>query len=691
MPSRDDAQRLEDASASARIVSYYCESASGHTLRSPNCTALLGLPTHGPTEAWSALIDPEDLPYFENALHSTTPANPDFEVEYRIAHAATRRRMWVLDRGTCEFGPDGHKLSVRGAIVDISDRIGAEMAMRQSAQMSAVAFEAARMATWHLDMATNVFTCTDELLRLLGTDKGQFGGTPQALEKFIHPADTETWRSFYRMAFAISGRHEVEFRVLRPNGAVRWILTRGEISRRSDGTVREAFGIMMDITERKSSEEAAARLAAIVTHSEEAILSKTLSGIVTSWNRGAETLFGYTAAEMIGEPVMKIVPVENAGEEARILSTISRGETIAPYESVRLRKDGTRVHVSVAVSPIRNAAGQAVGCSTIARDITERRRYTEIVRQNEARLRLALRSARAGAWDIDLVRDHLHWTPEMFVIYGHDPARGVPSREARDSQIDPAHRSRVKRQFDQALEAGGSFALEFPITRPDGSLIWTSVVGDVVKDENGLAIGARGIDQDITERKNWEKRQAMLLKELSHRVKNTLAVIQSMTRQTLRSNSDPEKFVTAFEGRIRSLAASHSLLTDVDWKGAGLVDILRSQLEGMVDSMDESFTLRGPDVTVPAGAATQLGLVLHELGTNASKYGALSRPGGHIDIVWTLYGNKLRLSWRERGGPRVTGTSREEGFGTSLLLSSADKVTRRFLRNGFSCRLEFML
>jgi two-component system CheB/CheR fusion protein len=174
-------------------------------------------------------------------------------------------------------------------------------------------------------------------------------------------------------------------------------------------------------------------------------------------------------------------------------------------------------------------------------------------------------------------------------------------------------------------------------------------------------------------------------------VKNTLAVIQSMTRQTLRSNSDPEKFVTAFEGRIRSLAASHSLLTDVDWKGAGLVDILRSQLEGMVDSLGARFTFRGPDVMVSTGVATQLGLVIHELGTNASKYGALSTNDGHIDVVWTVYGNKLRLSWRERGGPAVTGDTKYEGFGTALFRSTSSKVTRRFLRKGFSCRLEIAL
>ena len=229
----------------------------------------------------------------------------------------------------------------------------------------------------------------------------------------------------------------------------------------------------------------------------------------------------------------------------------------------------------------------------------------------------------------------------------------------------------------------------YTVIRPDGTEIWTALAGDVVKDEHGRPVSARGIDQDITERKNWEKRQAMLLRELSHRVKNTLAVVQSVARQTLRSSPNPKSFVDAFEGRIRSLAASHSLLTEADWSGANMETIIRHQVSALVHDYEGRFRLRGPAVVLGAEVATQLGLVLHELATNAAKYGALSVPEGYVDVAWTATKTRLRLLWREHGGPGNGKQPDFSGFGTLLINSSALSVSRRFEPGGFVCKLEF--
>jgi two-component system CheB/CheR fusion protein len=279
----------------------------------------------------------------------------------------------------------------------------------------------------------------------------------------------------------------------------------------------------------------------------------------------------------------------------------------------------------------------------------------------------------------------------MFVLYGLDPAKGQPSRAMLAQRISPAHRKRARREFASAMLHGGSFTLEFPVMRPDGTEIWTALAGDVIKDEQGRPVSAGGIDQDITERKNWEKRQAMLLRELSHRVKNSLAVVQSVARQTLRASRDPRSFVEAFEGRIRSLAASHSLLTEADWGGARLDTIIHRQVAAMVNDDDGRLRIQGPDLLVSAEMATQLGLVLHELATNATKHGAFSVPGGAVDIVWSVTKGKLRLVWREHGGPRIEKKPDFSGFGTLLINSSASKVTQRFGKDGLICKLEFTL
>jgi len=675
----------------AKIVVYSCDMQTGHVRRFENSMEVMGLPSSGPRQRWSECISPEDRPRYDNAFKSITPQASQYEVVYRVRHVVTGVQFWVLDRCEGEFDETGKLLHVHGAIVDISKHINAETLKHEASQLHSVAFEAAGMGAWHLDVDSNRLTCSEELLALLGIDPKKFDGAADCIERVIHPDDVESWHTAREKALTPGGKMDLEFRVLLPKGNLRWFQSRGEILRRSEGTAIELYGVMMDVTERNTAQEAAARLAAIVASSEDAIISKNLNGIVTSWNRGAERLLGYSAEEMIGQPISRIIPPDNTGEELRMLSTIRSGEFIAPYESIRLRKDGSRLDVSLTVSPIRNTAGHVIGGSSIVRDITERRRHSETLRHNEARLRLALRSARAGAWDYDLVSNEIRWSPEMFVLYGLDPANGVPPREAIDAQIEPSHRGRFLIEFDRALAQGGSFTVEFPIVRPDGSEIWTAIVGDVIKDAAGRAVNARGIDQDITERKSWDKRQAMLLRELSHRVKNTLAVIQAMTRQTLRTSSDPKSFAAAFEGRIRSLASSHNLLTDANWSGAKLADVIHSQLSPMVDDPANRLELRGPDVLLPTDTATQLGLVLHELGANAAKYGGLSTPVGKIAIVWTASRGKLHLTWRERGGPRIDAPPIHKGFGTALIVSSVSEVTYDFDPAGLTCRLELAL
>lgn len=297
--------------------------------------------------------------------------------------------------------------------------------------------------------------------------------------------------------------------------------------------------------------------------------------------------------------------------------------------------------------------------------------------------------ATAAAWQFDLRRRVLHWSPEMFLFYGLDPVKGVPARDVLVHRIPPAHRQRARRAFARAALKGGAFTLEFPVMRAGAPEAWISLTGDVTTDEQGRPVSARGIGQDVTERKNWEKRQAMLLRELSHRVKNTLAVVQSLARQTLRSSPSTGRFVEAFEGRIRSLAASHSLLTEADWRGAMLENIIRHQVAALVDEGQDRIRLKGPALLLSAEVATQLGLVLHELATNAAKYGALSGPAGRVDIVWTVTKTRLRLVWREHGGPRITGEPEHAGFGSILIASSTIRATRCFRPGGLICKLEF--
>ena len=285
----------------------------------------------------------------------------------------------------------------------------------------------------------------------------------------------------------------------------------------------------------------AERLAAIVESSDDAIISKNLDGIISSWNKGAQRLFGYTAEEIVGKSVMTLIPPDRHLEEAEILDRIRAGEHIEHYETLRQRKDGSKVWVSLTISPLKDAQGRVFGASKIARDMTERRRADE-------------------------------------------------------------HRK-------------------------------------------------------------------ILMGELNHRVKNTLAVIQSIASQTLGHAATIEQAREAFGSRLINLAKAHDILTRESWTGASLTEIVANTVKPHASSQGR-FRIEGPEVYLAPNPALAVAMALHELSNNAAKYGALSTEDGHVIIVWKLPGEgddrRLMLRWKERGGPKIV-PSDHHGFGSVMI------------------------
>lgn len=312
----------------------------------------------------------------------------------------------------------------------------------------------------------------------------------------------------------------------------------------------------------------AARLATIVANSDDAIVSKTLEGFITSWNAGAERIFGYSVEEMVGQHITKIIPPDLHDEEASIISKLKAGERIEHFETVRVAKDGRRIHLSITVSPMRDSLGRIIGASKVARDITERKRA--------------------------------------------------------------------------------------------------------------------------------EETQRLLLDELNHRIKNTLATVQAIATQTLRRAASPSDFVESFNGRIKAMARAHSLLTGGSFQGAEITDIVREQVL-LSGEHDPRITWSGPSITLEAQPALHLALVLHELGTNARKHGALSAPNGRVAVHWQVHskdGRRLQLNWGEAEGPPVT-APKTQGFGSILIEQSlrahGGEVSMTYAASGLTCQIDLPL
>ncbi len=351
----------------------------------------------------------------------------------------------------------------------------------------------------------------------------------------------------------------------RPDGSRVAFMPHPALMRDETGKVTGAINVLVDVTDRITAET---RLAAIVASSDDAIVGKTLDGIVRSWNAGAQRIFGYAADEMIGQSIRRLIPADLQHQEDEIIARISRGERIDHFDTVRLAKDGRHVDVSLTISPIHGPTGRVIGASKIARDISERK------------------------------------------------------------QSEAIHR--------------------------------------------------------------------LLIDELNHRVKNTLATVQAIGRHSLAHARSDREFADSFTNRIQSLAKAHALLTESRMQGASLGELIEEQVLIGAKS-DRGVAWSGPALILDPQRTIHFGMILHELASNARRHGALTTPTGRVSIKWELKtgaGRLLVLDWDESGGPPVR-AQYDTGFGAKLIQQTArsygGKAELDFRPEGVHCRIELPL
>jgi PAS domain S-box-containing protein len=268
-----------------------------------------------------------------------------------------------------------------------------------------------------------------------------------------------------------------------------------------NGFLMRAWGTQRDITATKLAGDATARLAAIVVSSEDAIMSKDLMGNITSWNVGATKMFGYTAEEIMGKPITILCPPEQIRESDDILRKITRDESVEHFETVRRRKDGTDIMVSLTVSPIRNADGEVVGASKIVRDISERKRIEDAINHNQMMLTLAMQSSRMGVWELDLATNTVSWSEELEAIFGLEKGSFQGTEEHFFALLHEDDREEAWNEVRAAIAEHRDYTIEFRFLHADGTYRWMEGRGEAVYSQKGNPVRLYGVVIDITDRK----------------------------------------------------------------------------------------------------------------------------------------------------------------------------------------------
>jgi PAS domain S-box-containing protein len=317
-----------------------------------------------------------------------------------------------------------------------------------------------------------------------------------------------------------------------------------------------------------------------------------------------------------------------------------------------------------AFSPI---PGDVPRVSFVLVDVTERTLAQLEAERQQARLELALSAGGLGLWEFDVERDVITWDERTRELFGVEPDATI-DYATYAARLRPDEVPEMRARFQAALrgEGGGRYTVVHRAEGRDGLVRWVRGHGQVLFDAQGAPTRVLGTVQDVTEEVQHRESQALMLAELNHRVKNNLATVQSMAAQTARRAQSVPQFFEDFEGRLLSLARSHDVLTLNSWAGAELSLLLERQLA----AYSGRVRMRGPKVQLDASGSVAMALVVHELATNAAKYGALSAAGGLVDVAWSRRDARLELTWTERGGPPVSPPT-ALGFGSRLIAKLA--------------------
>ncbi|WP_156453988.1 MULTISPECIES: GAF domain-containing protein [Methylobacterium] len=714
---RASEMRSRLAQEAARIGTYEADIASGLMTVSPEFCRLFGLPVSPllSVDAATDRIVPEDAHLASTQASREAGTTPP-QATYRIRRADDGAVRWVTRTASFVHDSEGRPVRMLGTVQDVTEiqetlRLLGENQERlraadQRLQVALVASGVVGLWDWMVD--TDLLHGDANFARLYGLDAGrtEAGLTMEQYQEFVVPEDLEPLRARIRDTFEHGADFHVEYRLAIPGHDLRWVECKGQLIHDPDGQPVRFSGTAVDITERKTAE---ARLAASEAHwrglferlSEGFIVGEVIrdeAGAVRDWryvevNRAWGELVSIDPARAVGRTIREMFPgIEDAWvhefadvvETGRPVSFIRQVGALARWYEGRAFPLGSERFgvIFLEVTERVQADARREGLLEFGDRMRTDADAAEVVKAGAATIGRVLGVGRVGYGTVGP-------DGETLVVGDGWSAQGFPAlaerhrlddyglyaedlRQGRTVVIPDVREDPRTKATAAALDAVSVRALiNLPIVEKGRMVAILFVNDDRPREWAGPEVAfVRQIAELIrqaVERRHAEARQDLLNHELSHRLKNTLAMVTSIANQTLRSLSDRGP-VETLQRRIQALASAHDLLLRRNWSPAPL----HAVCEGVVNNAADAgrITLDGPDVALGPAAAMSASLLLHELATNAAKYGALSNDAGHVDLRWSVEdgadGPDLVMRWQERGGPPVVApTSR--GFGSRLI------------------------
>jgi len=586
---------------------------------------------------------------------------------------------------------------------DISDRKRAELVLAERNTQLELASKTARVGSFSIDFATGVVKLTPGCAAIYGLPEGTLEASRDDVRKYVHPADWPQLEAERDRAFLARQREfTAQCRIVRADdGEVRWLELRSLIVYNPAGKPSQMIGVNIDITERKRAE-------ALLKESETRLADALAAGQVMAFewdavsgrsrrSENAIDILGIEQGRLAASPHGDFLDHVHADDRKMLKTHIGNLSPGNPAYSLNFRyvcPDGRELWLDETAKGEFDAAGKLLRIKGLTRDITDHKQAEQTLAERNAQLALAGRAALVGSYTYDVNKDVMQISEGYAAIHGLPEGTIETSHSKWQARVHPEDLAQTEGLRNQAFaDRRKEDNAEYRVVLSTGEVRWIERRGTISYGDDGRPERVVGVNIDITERKRAEQHQRALNAELDHRVKNVLATVSAIIGQTQEASRTPVDFVVGLNRRIKSLAGTHELLSRSHWHGVPLAEIIRRELAPYGTTNTD---IRGPCVTLKAEATQSVATVLHELTTNAAKYGAFSNRTGRVSVQWQWPNNRsqdrLIIEWQEFGGPPVVAPG-QTGYGTSIIrdlipFELGGKVELLFASKGIRCRLE---